>query len=57
MEDAIFFFEIKKECKVSCVKLVGWSMVAQKGTNIVAFYLFEYGVEYGAECTAESVAK
>ena len=28
-------------------------MVAQKGTNILIFYIFEYGAEYGAECSAE----
>ena len=46
-----------KECKAFCVKLVLWSIVAQKGTNILIFYIFEYGAEYGAECSAESVAK
>ena len=48
---------MKRESKVSCVKLVVWSIVAQKGTNIVVFYLFEYGVEYGGECSVESGAK
>ena len=46
------FFKIKEECKVSCVKIV-----TQKGTNILIFYIFEYGAEYGAECSAESGAK
>ena len=32
-------------------------MVAQKGTNILIFYIFESGAEYGAECSAESGAK
>ena len=32
-----------------CVKLILWSIVAQKGTNILIFYIFEYGAEYGAE--------
>ena len=32
-------------------------MVAQKGTNILIFYIFEYAAEYGAECSAESRAK
>ena len=52
-----FFLGMKDECKVFCVKLVLWSIVAQKGTNILIFYIFEYGAEYGAECSAESGAK
>ena len=36
MKGAIFF-EMKEECKVSCVKLVVWSIVAQKGTNVQIF--------------------
>ena len=32
-------------------------MVAQKGTNILIFYIFESGAEYGAECSAECGAK
>ena len=40
-----------------CVKLVSWSIVAQKGTNILFFHIFESGAEYGAECSAESGAK
>ena len=48
---------MKRQCKVCCVKLVLWSIVAQKGTNILIFYNFEYGAEYGAECSAESGAK
>ena len=51
------FFKKMKECKAFCVKLVLWSIVAQKGTNILVFYIFESGAEYGAECSAESVAK
>ena len=46
---------------MSCIKLLVWSNVAQRGTNIPIFYIFEYGAEYdaeyGAECSAESVAK
>ena len=42
---------------VSCLKLVMWSIFAQKGTNIQIFYIFEYGAEYGAQCSAESGAK
>ena len=51
------FLEMKEECEVFCVKLILWSMVAQKGTNILIFYIFESGAEYGAECSAESGAK
>ena len=48
-----FLFEMKEECEVFCVKLILWSIVAQKGANILIFYIFEYG----AECSAESGAK
>ena len=51
------FLEIKEECKMFCVKLILWSIVAQKGTNILIFHIFESGAEYGAECSAESGAK
>ena len=34
-----------------------WLIVAQKGTNIVIFCIFEFGAEYGVECSAESGAK
>ena len=57
MESNIFFFEMKEECEVFCVKLILWSIVAQKGANIQFFYIFEYGAEYDAECSAESGAK
>ena len=50
---AQLFFEMREECKVSCVKLVVWSIVAQKGTNILIFYIFEYGAEYSAESGAK----
>ena len=52
-----FFFEMKGECKVFCVKLILWSIVAQKSTSILIFYIFVYAAEYGAECSAESCAK
>ena len=52
-----FFSEMKEECEVFYVKLIFWSMVAQEGTNILIFYIFEYGAESGAECSAESGAK
>ena len=57
VERNVFFFEMKEECKVSCVKLVTWSIFARKSTNILIFYIFEYGAQYGAECSAESGAK
>ena len=47
---------MKEECKLSCVKIIVWSMVVQEGTNIIIFYIFEYGAEYGNECCAESGA-
>ena len=56
MENA-FCLKMKGECKVSCVKSVVWSIVAQKDTNILIFYIFEYGAEFGAECSAKSGAK
>ena len=50
---AQLFFEMREECKVSCVKLVVWSIVAQKGTVILIFYIFEYGAEHSAESGAK----
>ena len=54
MKSTIFF---GNECEVFCVKLILWSIIAQKGTNLLIFYIFEYGAEYDAECSAESGAK
>ena len=51
------FLEMKEECEVFFVKLIFCSVVAQKGINILIFYIFEYGAEHGAECNAESSAK
>ena len=45
--------EMKEECKVFCVNLILWSIVAQKGTNILIFYILEYGAENGAESGAK----
>ena len=56
MESTKIFLEMKEECKAFCVKLFLWSIVAQKGTNILTFYIFESGAEYRAECSAESGA-
>ena len=44
---------MKEECEVFFVKLIFCSVVAQKGINILIFYIFEYGTE----CSAESGAK
>ena len=46
-------FEMKEEREMSCVKLVVWSIIAQKIINKLVFYIFKYG----AECSAESGAK
>ena len=51
------FLVKKEECEVFCVKLILWSIVAQKGTNILISYIFEYGAEYGAEGSAKSGSK
>ena len=48
---------MKEECKAFCVKLVLRSIVTQKGTNILTFYIFDTGAEYRAECSADSGAK
>ena len=56
MESTIILLEMKEECKAFCVKLFLWSIVAQKGTNILTFYIFESGAEYRAEFSAESGA-
>ena len=32
-----YFLEMKEECELFCVKLILWSIVAQKGTNILIF--------------------
>ena len=47
------FLEMKEECKVFCIKLVLWSILSHKGTNIPIFYIFESVVEYGAEFGAK----
>ena len=48
---------MKVGCKLSCVKLIAWSIVVKEGSNTLTFYIFEYSAEYGAECSAESGAK
>ena len=40
-----------------CVKLILRSIIFQKGTSILIFYIFEHGAEYGTECSAESGVK
>ena len=34
--------------------MIVWSIVVQEGTIIVIFFIFEYGVDCGATCIAES---
>ena len=36
---------------------IAWLIVAQKGTYLLIFDIFEYGAAYGAECSAVSGAK
>ena len=55
--EGTFFLEMKEECKVFFVKLFLGLIVAQKGTNIQIFSIFESGAQYSAECSAESGAK
>ena len=52
-----FVLEMKEQSELFCVKLILSSIVVQNGTNILIFYIFEYGAEYGAECSAECGAK
>ena len=47
------FLEMKEEGKVFCVKLVLWSILSRKGTNMLIFDIFEYGAEYGLESGAK----
>ena len=56
-EERKIFFEMKKGHKVSCVKKMSWSIVVKESINILIFYIFEYGAEYGTECSAESSTK
>ena len=51
------FFKIKEGYKVSCVKIVTWSIVVKEGTNTLIFYIFECGAEYATEGSAEPGAK
>ena len=44
-----FLFLMKEECKMFRVNLIMWSIVAQESTNILFFYIFEYGAESGAK--------
>ena len=50
-------FEIREGCKVSCSKIIVWSIVAEEGVLIQYYFIFEYGTEYGAECSAKSSSK
>ena len=44
---------MKDECKVSCVKIIAWSVVVKEGSTTNT----EQGTEQGAEQGAESGAK
>ena len=48
---------MKEASRLSCVKIIVWSVVVQEGTNTAVSYIFEYGAEYGPECSVESGAK
>ena len=56
-EERKCFFEMKTGYKASCLKIMVWSIVVKENTNVLTFYIFEYGVAYGAECSAEFGAK
>ena len=47
---------MKEGCKVSCVQIIAWSIIVEKGTNTLIFYILQYDAEYGGEGSAESVA-
>ena len=52
MENSFFwflFFEMKKQCNISCIKIIAWSIVVKEGTNALNFYNFEHFAEYGTE--------
>ena len=40
----------------SCLKIIVWSIVVLEGSNTVIYRIFEYGTEYGAECSAKSIS-
>ena len=42
---------------VSFIKTIAWLIIFKEGTGILSFYIFDYGAEYGAECSAKSGAK
>lgn len=48
---------MKEEFKVSWVKIIARSMAFKDGNNTLIFYIFPYGVEYGAECSVQCGAK
>ena len=47
------FFVIKEACKVSYAEIILWSIVVQEGTNLLNFYIFEYGAESSGESDAK----
>ena len=44
---------MKKECNVSCVKIIAWLKVVKEGTNTLIFYIFVDGAEFSAESGAK----
>ena len=48
---------MKEECKVSCVNIITCSIVVKECTNTQVFYIFEYGTDYGGECSGKCGAK
>ena len=48
---------MKEESKLSCVKIIAWSIIVKGGTKTLIFYIFKCEAEYGAECSAESGGK
>ena len=51
------FLVMKDECKVSCVNLIAWIIVAKEDKNILISSVFEYGTESKAECSARKTTK
>ena len=52
MQSAHFFFEMKDECKVPSVKMTPWIIAVKEDIDVLFFYIFEYGAEYGVRCCA-----
>ena len=52
--ESLIFYAMKGACKKFCEKIIFWSIVAQDVMK--TYFIFVYGAEYGAKCSAESVA-